>query len=161
MFPWSAYTARDTARAAGASPSPSSTAERIFGPPGWAAHVATASGDSPLSASQASSHGRTCRAISPGTFRESVISNPWSPTVQPISASDSGIRHDPEAASCQGEDDPSPGPSPTRGGEEARACFSPFPTREGGWGVRSPHPTTAAAPSAKIALATSLSGSLP
>src|SRR6188472_3256161 len=101
MLPYSANTARDGPSASAESPSDSSTAETIFGPPGWTAQLRTSASDSPLSPSQASSHGRRFLAISPGTRRDSDISKPWSPTVQPISAAELGMRQEPEARRFQ------------------------------------------------------------
>ena len=63
--------------------------------------------------------------------RDIIISNPLSATVQPIASSLSGIKREPEAATFQ--------------------AFS----------FAAALPTIAAAPSAKIALATNLSASLP
>src|SRR5829696_7637441 len=106
MLPNFANTARDGASASAGSASDSSTAETIFGPPGWTAQLFTSASDSPLSPSHDSSHGRRCDAISPGTRRESVISNPWPPTVQLMSPRELGMRQEPEARRDHGSADP-------------------------------------------------------
>ena len=112
-------------------PNVAATASRIFGPPGWTAHDLMPATVIPRKASQSSSHGRSRPAITSGILFDSVIPNPWSPTVQVMASAASGIRHDPLAVSRQ-------------------APAGPVGA-----------PTTAPEPSANKALATTLGGSHP
>src|SRR5579862_383885 len=80
--------------------------------------------------SQVVSQGRRWVAMSFGTVRDSVMAKPLSPTVQVMASAELGNTQDPEARTCQASDD---------------ACAGP--------------PTTAAAPSAKRALAMMRCGS--
>src|SRR5438132_1537189 len=130
MLPYSASTSRDTAVDSGPRRNASSTAVKIFGPPGCTAQVATSASPKPFLASHSTNHGRKLRAISSGTLVASVMSKPWSPIFQVMAYSLSGKMHEPEAVTCQ---------------------MVPGPSAE--------TPTRAAAPSANRALATIFLGS--
>src|ERR1019366_5956217 len=124
MLPYSVSTSREAQAMPGRSPSDSSTAPMMRGPPGWIAHEPTSPIARRCERSQVSSQGRRLAAMRLGTFADSVISKPWLPMVQVMACSESANRHEPLADACQA------------------SAFVP------------PTPTTAAEPSPKRALPT-------
>ena len=100
MLPYSAKTPRGPV-AAGRQPSASSTASRIFGPPGWTAHDATSATRGRGRPASRQPRPQVPARSGSGTFFDSVISKPWSPTVQRMASAESGMRHEPVAASRQ------------------------------------------------------------